>query len=173
VRENLELLPRFVGKTALSRTLFRPLLRPSGKPTEQTVLLRDHMGVCVSSSRRSSIDRYMAALHALHAPTGNLLGVNDVALAEELDFIAGHVSRAALMLSGSDKCAVPELQRSLEAAEALITSGRSNDRERSHIAAARAWLDKDFQRATDRYNRLALEYPRDGLAVRIAHACNF
>jgi tetratricopeptide (TPR) repeat protein len=131
------------------------------------------MGLSLSSATPASITRYEEALNLLHSYTGNPLGVIDAALVEDPDFLAGLALRAGLIVTTSEKRNVGELQRTVETAETLIARGLGNDRERAHIAAARAWLDHDFERSTDRYNRLALEHPRDGLALQISHVCNF
>jgi hypothetical protein len=135
--------------------------------------LRDHQGLELSSGRPASIERYAEAVQLLHGYYGNPLAIVDAVLAEDPEFLAGHALRAALMVTTSERRAVPELRRSVEAGEALIAHGRGNEREQAQIAAARAWLDGDFERATDRYNRIALEHPRDGLSLQIAHLCNF
>jgi hypothetical protein len=97
----------------------------------------------------------------------------DAALAEDPEFLAGLALRAGLVLTSSEKRAVPELRATVERAEALVATGAGNARERAHVAAARAWLDGDFAGASDRYNRLGLEQPRDMLAVHLGHLCNF
>jgi hypothetical protein len=135
--------------------------------------LRDHQGLEVSAGTPDSLERYAEAVRLLHGYYGNPLAIVDAALADDPEFLAGHALRAGLMVTTSERRAVPELRRSVEAGEALIARGRGNERERAQIAAARAWLDGDFGRATDRYNRLALEHPRDGLTVQLAHLCNF
>jgi len=135
--------------------------------------LRDHQGLGLSAGRPASVERYAEAVQLLHGYFGNPLAIIDAVLAEDPEFLAGHALRAALMVTTSERRAVPELRRSVEAGEALIARGRGNERERAQIAAARAWLDGDFERATDRYNLIALEHPRDGLAIQIAHLCNF
>ena len=63
------------------------------------------------------------------------------------------------------------LRESVEAGEALAVN--ANDRERRHLAAARAWLDGDFQQAVARYGDIAIEYPRDSLALQLAHLGDF
>lgn len=131
------------------------------------------MGLRLSAASPTSIERYEEALNLLHGYIGNPLGVIDTALAVDPEFLAGYALRAALLVTTSEKRSVPELKRSVETAEALIARGHGNDRERAHIEAARAWLDHDFERATDRYNRIALDFPRDGLALQTSHLCNF
>jgi tetratricopeptide (TPR) repeat protein len=134
---------------------------------------RDHLGLPVSSGTEHSIQRYEQALTSFHGYYGNPLATIDAALAVDPQFLAGHALRAGLLLTSSEKRAVPELRATVERAEALIAAGAGNARERAHVGAARAWLDGDFASASDRYNRLALEQPRDMLAVQVSHLCNF
>jgi len=61
----------------------------------------------------------------------------------------------------------------VQAGEALIARGVGTQRERGHVAAARAWLEGDFAAAASRYHRLTVDHPRDVLAVQLDHLCNF
>ncbi len=133
--------------------------------------LKDNRGNPITASNRRTVDRYDAALELLHGYYGDPLGAIDQAIAEEPDFVMGHCFRAALMLMSSEGAAVPALRESVEAAERL--AGRANDRERGHIAATRAWLDGDFERAVWLYGSVLTDHPRDGLALQVAHVGDF
>jgi hypothetical protein len=85
----------------------------------------------------------------------------------------GHAFRAGLFVVSTEKRAVPELARSVRAAEALIARGQGTARERAHVAAARAWLAGDFAQSAARYNRIVVDYPRDVLALQLGHLGNF
>jgi tetratricopeptide (TPR) repeat protein len=63
------------------------------------------------------------------------------------------------------------LRDSVEAAEALVSV--ANDRERGHIGAARAWLDGNFERSVKLYGDVLFDWPRDSLALQIAHLGDF
>lgn len=131
----------------------------------------DRRGEPLSTTDSRALDGYEAALHLLNGFYADPLAVIDDTLAEFPDFVMGHCLRAGLFLISTEKAAEPELRRSVEAAEALAF--RANDRERGHIAAARAWLDGDFRKAADRYGRVLIDHPRDLLALQIAHQCDF
>jgi tetratricopeptide (TPR) repeat protein len=133
--------------------------------------LRDCRGVPVSSDNQQSLDGYERAFGLFQGYVVDPLAAIDEVLAEDPGFILGHLMRAGLMLTSSEKAAVPEIRRSVEAAEAL--AHRANDRERGHIAAIEAWLDGDFHRSTEIYGRVLLDYPRDALALQVAHLCDF
>lgn len=134
---------------------------------------RDHQGLRVECGDLRSVDRFERALGLLHSYSPDPLAAIDEALAEDPQFLMGHAFRAALFVVSSEKRAVPELERSVQAGEALIARGLGTARERAHIAAARAWLDGSFELAAARYNRILIDHPRDALALQVGHLCNF
>ena len=133
--------------------------------------LRDCRDVPVSTGNRTSLDRYEGATQLLHGYYGDPLAAIDRALEEDPEFIMGHCLRAGLMVMSTDKGAEPLLQNSVRAAQGLIH--RANDRERAHIAAAEAWLNGNFERSMRLYGDILLDYPRDLLALQIAHVGDF
>ena len=133
--------------------------------------LMDCRDVPVSTDNRASLDGFERALKLLNGYFLDPLATIEKTLEQDPDFVLGHCFRAALMMVSTERGAEPELRRSIEAAERLIDT--ANARERGHIAALRAWLDGDFQRAADLYGRLLVAYPRDLFALQIAHQCDF
>ncbi|QYY28074.1 tetratricopeptide repeat protein [Cupriavidus pinatubonensis] len=131
----------------------------------------DSRGLEVSTGNARSLEQFDAALHLLNGYYGDPLAAIDEALAEAPDFAMGHALRAGLMVTSGDGTAEPMLRESVEAGEALHAG--ANDRERRHIAAARAWLDRSFTRAIALYGDIAIDYPRDLLAVQVAHIGDF
>ncbi|MBM3549377.1 MAG: tetratricopeptide repeat protein [Alphaproteobacteria bacterium] len=95
----------------------------------------------------------------------------DALLAEHPDFVMAHAFRAGTLATAGDKAFESELAKSVAAAEALV--GKANDRERLHIAAARAWLKGQFELATETWGRAALLYPRDITAIQFAQFGDF
>jgi tetratricopeptide (TPR) repeat protein len=55
----------------------------------------------------------------------------------------------------------------------VIEATGANDRERRHAAAARSWAQGDFARGKQLYDAIVVDYPRDQLAVQIAHVGDF
>lgn len=131
----------------------------------------DNRGVPVSTANRRPLDRYEAALELLNGFYLDPLATIDAAIADDPDFVMGHCFRAGLFLISTEKAAEAELRRSVEAAVAL--GAQANARERGHIAAAQAWLNGDFQRAADLYGKVLIDWPRDLLALQLAHQCDF
>ncbi|HEX2116013.1 MAG TPA: tetratricopeptide repeat protein, partial [Alphaproteobacteria bacterium] len=133
--------------------------------------LTDCRGVPVSTNNRASLEGFERALKLLNGYFLDPLATIDRVLEQDPNFVLGHCFRAALMMISTERGAMPELQRSVEAAERLLET--ANERECGHIGALRVWLDGDFQRASDLYGRLLVHYPRDLFALQIAHTCDF
>ena len=110
--------------------------------------LIDSRGVPVSTTSRAALDRYEAAAGKLHSYVRDPLAEIETALAEDPGFVIGHCLRGTLMALATEKAAEAPLRQSVEAGEAL--HARANERERRHIAAARAWLDETARRPAAR-----------------------
>src|SRR5262245_29445447 len=133
--------------------------------------LRDARGIAVSTRDPIALDQFEAALASLHSGRGDALALIDEALARNLDFVAGHCLRAAAFVLGGE---LPP-ERGLAVSIGVIErcGDYANDRERRHAAAARAWLDGDARLALERYGELVIDYPRDSLALQVAHVLDF
>ena len=131
----------------------------------------DRRGVPVSQGSAKALDTYEHALAAVNSYFGDPVAIIDAALADEPDFVMGHALRAGAICMATQRDFEPELQKSVTAAEALAS--RANARERGHIRAARAWLDGDLAGATELWGAVAIEHPRDLLAVQLAHIGDF
>jgi len=107
----------------------------------------------------------------LHTHRGNPLAEVDRLLADDPGFVAGHCLRAALLVvSGSSNVQTP-LAASITAIESA--GARASEREHRHAGAARAWLDADSGRALELYGAIVVDWPRDILALTVAHALDF
>lgn len=133
--------------------------------------LKDQRGVAVSTRNPVSLERYERALELTNSYFVDPLATINEALADDPTFAAGHCLRAALAVMSSERGAMPMLQESIEAIEAAGT--RANERERMHAVAARAWLAGDFERSVRLYGDIVVQYPRDLLAVQVAHVGDF
>ncbi|PWC51687.1 peptidylprolyl isomerase [Azospirillum sp. TSA6c] len=133
--------------------------------------LHDTRGLAVSTRNRSALERYEAAVDLLNGYYLDFMAVIDGALEEDPGFVMGHCFKAGVYATCNEAAVQPELRRCVEAAEAL--SAGATDRERAHIAAARAWLEGDLERSAALYGRIVQEHPRDILALQIAHVADF
>ena len=132
---------------------------------------RDSRGLVLSTNNPNSLARYEQALDLIHGYYMDPTAVLDAALAEEPDFVAAHCMRAGYAILFGDSAAQPQLREAVKAGEDLV--GIANDRERRHIAAARAWLDGEFELGSRRYGEILEDYPRDSLALQVAHVGDF
>ncbi|MDH3702137.1 MAG: tetratricopeptide repeat protein [Alphaproteobacteria bacterium] len=133
--------------------------------------LRDLRDVSYSTTNRAALDKFESAAELLHGYYNDPLAEIDAALTEDPEFVMGHCFRAGLMAISTEKAAEPELRHSLDAAEAY--ADRANERERGHIAALRAWLDGDIERAVEQYGAVLIDHPRDAFALQMAHLGDF
>jgi tetratricopeptide (TPR) repeat protein len=131
----------------------------------------DKRGNPISFGGQQAIDALDHACDLLHAYQADPLAEVDKIIADHPDFAMAHAFRAGALATATDKAFEPEFIKSVEAAEAL--AARANDRERTHIAAVRAWLDGDWERATELWGRASMAFPRDLLALQYAHVGDF
>ncbi|NMG76593.1 tetratricopeptide repeat protein [Aromatoleum diolicum] len=133
--------------------------------------LLDRRGVSVSATSHAALERLETATDLFNGYFGDPIAAIDKALAEDPQFVMGYCFRAGVLATCTDKTLEAELRGSVEAGEALWR--RANERERGHIAAARAWLDGDIPAAVERWSAVLLEVPRDSLALQFAHLGDF
>lgn len=133
--------------------------------------MKDRWGNPVSYGDAKAVEGYCTAVWKLHGFEPDAVAQIEAVLAEHPDFTMAHCFRAAAFASAMDKAFEGEARKSLDAAAALARRG--NDRERAYVQATRAWLDGDFHEAVEGFGRIAVTWPRDLLAVQIAHAGDF
>lgn len=129
--------------------------------------LTDPRGVPVSGADQSAIDILTEAHEESLGFVGDPIATIDRALSDNPDFIMGHLFKACMLTQAMETRIYSQMLSALEAAEAL--SDRANDRERGHMAAVRAWVEGDFSRACELWDEVLVAYPRDLLALQLAH----
>lgn len=97
----------------------------------------DRRGTSVSYGPQHAIDALDRAFDLLQAYQADPLAAVDRLIADHPVFAMAHAFRAGALATATDKALGAELIKSVEPAETLAAKG--NDRERTHIAAARAW----------------------------------
>ena len=133
--------------------------------------LEDIRGVPVSTTNRTALAHYERAAELCVGYYLDPVAAVDEALTEEPDLAIAHCLKAGMAIMSTEKGALPMLSEAVTALERL--GGRLNQRERGHAAAARAWLDGDFERSVRLYGDVLLDHPRDLLALQIAHIGDF
>jgi tetratricopeptide (TPR) repeat protein len=133
--------------------------------------LKDHRGLAVSTRNTRSLDRFEKALELTTSYFVDPLAEINTAIADDPGCAIAHCLRAGLAVMSSERGALPLIEDSVAVIEAPATG--ANDRERRHAAAARAWAQGDFARGKQLYDAIVVDYPRDQLAVQIAHVGDF
>lgn len=129
--------------------------------------LRDVRGVPVSSTGVEGLRRYETALSTLYEYRGDSLTAAAELLACDPEFVSARTLRAGLLVLADDKPADRELANELATIDGLRS--HAIDRDRAHAQAARAWLVGNARLAVKRYGEILEQYPRDILALQIAH----
>jgi tetratricopeptide (TPR) repeat protein len=131
--------------------------------------LKDHRGLEVSTRNTRSLDRFEKALELTTSYFVDPLAEINAAIADDPGCAIAHCLRAGLAVMSSERGALPLIEESV----AVIEATGANDRERRHAAAARSWAQGDFARGKQLYDAIVVDYPRDQLAVQIAHVGDF
>lgn len=95
----------------------------------------DARGAPVSQCSAQSLDDFEKALQQFQSYFGDPTQTLEQTLANDPEFILGHVFNASAMLMMSERQYLPMIKSSIEAAESL--AGKSNNREKTLIKAAR------------------------------------
>lgn len=133
--------------------------------------LQDSRGIALSTNNRNSLEALERATWLNAGYYFDPLATIEAALKEDPQFAAGHALRAGMAVMSSERSALPLIEDSVAAIEAL--GAHANDREHRHAAAAKAWAQGDFERALQLYGDIVVRYPRDLLAIQIAHVGDF
>jgi tetratricopeptide (TPR) repeat protein len=133
--------------------------------------MRIHPDFATSDADPSLQARCERALDLMLTHRGNPSDEVDRVLADDPKFVFGHCLRTALIVRADDKSARYLLIASANAIETECPD--QNDPARRHAFAARAWLDGDQALAVERYGAILMDWPRDILALAVAHALDF
>lgn len=133
--------------------------------------MNDAQGNPVSHRALDAVTALDSAVAMLNAFRGDPVRTIGAALKAHPDFVMGHIFLAALFATAMDKTFDPHTHRALNAAEALLDG--ANERERAHYAAARRWADGDIAGATEGWGRIAMDHPRDILAIQLGQQGDF
>ena len=119
----------------------------------------------------ASLPRCEYVLELLLTHRGKPLAEVDRVLADDPRCVFGHCLRAALIVCADANAARSSLAASVVAIE--VACPDMHDPARRHAAAARAWLEGDPALAAERYGAIAIGWPRDILALAVAHTLDF
>jgi tetratricopeptide (TPR) repeat protein len=134
-------------------------------------MLQDLRGEPVSAASDQALSAYETALTQFHSYTGDPLATIDAALANDPEFVLGHLLKVFALYTTSEQRYVGIAQDALQAARAL--AGKANAREHGLIAAADLLLAGQWDAAARAFDAVLMEHPRDALALQTAHLMDF
>ena len=132
---------------------------------------QDARGNPVSTCMPESLDDYERALYQFQSYFGDPTVTLAQTLERDPEFVVGHIFNASAMLMMSERQYLPDVRDSIEKAEAL--AHKSNDREKGLLAGTRHWMEGRWDMATVAWDQVLAEYPRDALAIQLAHLTDF
>jgi tetratricopeptide (TPR) repeat protein len=133
-------------------------------------MLRDCRDLETSAPSRAALEGFEHAVTLMNGFFADPFAKIEAVLAEHPDFPLAHAFRANLLVSSSEAGAVPEIVASINA---IAGSARATDRDRAHAAAAAAWAEGEFDLASERYDAIVQQWPRDLMALQFAHQLDF
>lgn len=134
-------------------------------------MIRDSRDVPVSSATPQALNGYETALAQFQSYVGDPIATLDATLAEEPDFVIGHLFKALALFTASEKQFMPLATASLAEADRHLS--RANDRERAVAAATHRLLDGDWDVGCRGLDVVLMEYPRDAMTLQVAHLMDF
>lgn len=150
--------------------LLREFLGAVAPSSGGTIVSRDSLGHAVTASS-GTVAAYDRALSDYLAWKGDPVATLAEAVEADPGFALGHSAIASLLLLNGARGDAPAVTERIAAAAAL--DGGATPRERAHLAAARAFAEGRIVRATDIWEDILLDHPRDALALRFAHDSYF
>ncbi len=114
-------------------------------------------------------DHYEAALDLLRVYRNDPMAAAEAAIAGSPGFAMAHVLRAWLFLLGTEPGGLEPARASYEAALPLAGTAR----ERGHVAAIGQLLEGHWWDASRTLAQVAIDNPRDGLALQVGHQLDF
>jgi tetratricopeptide (TPR) repeat protein len=124
-----------------------------------------------AESGADSTGRFAPILEAFLTGRGDASDDIERELARDPECVFGHCLRAAIIVRGDDAASRSRLLQSIAAIESL--SLHVNHYAHRHASAARAWLEGNQVLAVERYGAIVVDFPRDLVALVVAHALDF
>lgn len=131
--------------------------------------IRDHQGHVLTGAGADAAESYRRALHSYHCYAGDAIGEADAAIAACPAFTMAHLLKAYMHILGTNQEAAGVGAAAYAEARALP----ANDRERGHADAIGALLSGEMRKAARILEDVAVDYPRDVLALQVGQVLDF
>ena len=133
--------------------------------------LSDARGVPTSATNPASLEILETAIRQFQVYRGDAVETIDRALADDPDFVAGHIFRTQMHMMLWEKSVLSEVEAGLARLEALADKATAH--ERAHIAAIADWAAGDWEGMSARLDRIVADEPRDVVALQCGHLSDF
>ena len=133
--------------------------------------LSDARGVPTSATNPKSLEILETAIRQLQCYRGDAVETIDRALADDPDFVAGHIFRAEMHTMLWEQSVLPDVKAMLGRLDEL--AGTATERERAHIAAIADWAAGDWDGMSALLDRIVADEPRDVVALQVGHLSDF
>ncbi|MGH6768785.1 MAG: tetratricopeptide repeat protein, partial [Xanthobacteraceae bacterium] len=132
-------------------------------------MLQDIRGHRLTGATNTSLPHYEAALRELNLFINDPVATVDKAIAESPDFVMAHLLKAWLHLLGTEPAGTAVALEALETTWRLASTGQ----EQGHIVAISHLAAGRWHLASQVLEDIAIEYPRDLLALQAGHQLDF
>ncbi len=132
---------------------------------------RDVREVPVSAADAAALASYETALTQFQTYVGDPVDTLDRTLAAAPDFVLGHLFKALVLITTSEKQCLPAARSAFASAQRL--AARANAREQALSGATRSFLEGDWDAGCRQLDRVLVDHPRDAMALQVAHLMDF
>ncbi|RKT43002.1 tetratricopeptide repeat protein [Thiocapsa rosea] len=129
----------------------------------------DALGLPMSGADTTAGDLYHQALHEFQCYRGDPVATAEQALSRSPEFVMARVLHAYLHLLGTEPDGFAVARADLESAGTRPSTAR----ERAHLNAVQHLLDSEWHVASRILEDIAIEHPRDILALQVGHVVDF
>jgi hypothetical protein len=132
-------------------------------------VLKDCRGLRLTGATEKSLPHYETAVRELNLFINDPVASVDKAIAESPDFVMAHALKAWLNLLGTEPAGIPVAREALDAAWQLPATMQ----EQGHLTAIDHLVDGRWHAAAQVMEDVAIESPRDLLALQVGHQLDF
>lgn len=134
---------------------------------------KDCRGLEMTAASQEAVDRFDATLRAYLAFDRAVGDRLKETFAADPDMTMAHVLRGYFMLLFANPALNAKAVQSLDAARKAADARGATERERKHVDAVAAWCAGDMRKATDLWEAILIDAPRDMLALKLGHYTHF
>ena len=131
--------------------------------------MKDDRGYEISGATSGSLVHFEQALRLFQSWRADPLPAVGQAIEQSPSFVMAHVLRSYIYLCSRELANVQKARKAIGA----LSGEPANEREREHLAIVEALVDARYELADTRLSGLLDRYPRDVLALQVAHAFDY